>query len=67
MISNNTLPEKRGNIFFRQELTSITPDCRAKCSLFGNFLLILIFLGLGIPIVILQNGTYENKIEYTDW
>ena len=67
MISSNIVPEPRGNIFFRQELESITPDCNPKCALVCNLLLMIIFISFGIPIVITQNSIFEKKLDYTNW
>ncbi len=57
----------RGNILFRQELTSITPQCSPTCALLCNLLLVVIFMVLGFPIVIAQNKVFEKKIDYTNW
>ncbi len=67
MLTKVAAKEQRGNIIFRQELNSITPECGPICSLICNFLLLVIFLSLGIPIVVYQNKAYEQKIEYTNW
>jgi len=67
MITKNVVPEPRGNIFFRQELNSITPECGPKCALICNFILLIIFIGIGIPIVITQNDIFEMKVDYTNW
>ena len=67
MNAKNIVPEKRGNIIFRQELSSITPQCGPKCGLIFNFGLCCIFLALGISIVITSSKSFEVKIDYTDW
>jgi len=43
--------EKRGNIILRQELNSCTPDCNAKNALICNFLMFVLFAGVGMIII----------------
>lgn len=63
----NTVKTKRGNFIVRQELSSYTLECNAKCGMIFNMCLIILFLLVGIPIIILSNNTIEYEIPYTDW
>jgi hypothetical protein len=60
-------PLNRGNFILRQELNSYTPECNPKCGIIFNIVLALIFIGAGIPIILLANNTHEHIITYTNW
>ncbi len=51
----------------RQELESFTPNCNLKCAMICNFILMLLFLTFGIPIVALSNSIIEYEYDYTEW
>jgi len=66
-LKEDETPEIRGNVIFRQELDSLTPDCGIKCAFICNIVLIIVFLGFGIPIAVATNDNIENIVSYTSW
>ncbi len=65
--NSSTPSEPRGNAVFRQELTSLTPECGFQCALICNIILILVFIGLGVPIIMFTRSITEYVIDYSDW
>lgn len=55
----------KGNLIFRQELKSLTPKCDAKCAIIFMVILILIFIGTGLPIMLSANSIKEYSKEYS--
>jgi hypothetical protein len=56
----------RGNILTRQELKSLTPKCDAKCAIFFNVFLFIVFALLGLPIIYFSLNVVEYQIDYTN-
>ena len=50
-IETTPVREKRGNLILRQELKSCTPECNAKNALICNFLMFVLFAGVGMIII----------------
>ena len=64
-VDQNSQP--RGNMVFRQELISLTPECGLQCAIICNIALIIIFVGFGLPIIMFTNKINEYVLDYNTW
>jgi hypothetical protein len=62
-----TKPGTMMSSILRQELVNYTPQCNIKCSIFCNIIMMVLFLGLGLPILLLTSTVKEFIIDYSDW
>lgn len=53
------------NPIFTQKLVNYTPRCSFMCAIIFLFVLIVIFVAFGVPIVIQAKEIVEAKIDYT--
>jgi len=67
LTDKDKLVEPRGNIVFRQELISLTPECGVQCALVCNIIMVLVFIGLGVPVIMFTQAMTEYIIDYNDW
>jgi hypothetical protein len=61
------IKKKRGNFLLRQELKSYTPECNPTCGIIFNIVTLLVFAGLGVPMIIFSESVKEYQIDYTKW
>jgi hypothetical protein len=59
--------KRRGNFILRQELKDYTPECNIKFSLLINSIMLILFIGCGIPILNSSSATRIQEIPYDKW